>query len=328
MDRIVPQYHINEAIDSEVWDKYVGNSFFHRFEWFNIIKNAYGLEPFFILLEEGEDFALLPSFKLRKKYISLPYLYVSGYLGSSAKTIAKLKKYIQEKGIKLQYKVLHEVGESPSQMTSIVRADNYDFLWRALSSNMRNQIRKSRRFSFESKIEDHVENFYFVMSKRMHSLGTPMHRKSFFTQILQKFKQAFVYTAFDENEPIASMLCFVGVDSLNYKEETLYIYWAATLKEYDRKYINYFLYDQCFQYCYSQYNNLKFIDLGTSLIDSPPFRFKQKWKPNNYEVRKIGAGEEKNYKENKKLVFVSNQWKKLPYKFTLLIGPTIRKYLT
>lgn len=319
--------YINEEIDQNIWNAYAGENCFHRFEWYEIIQDAYKLRPYFAMgIEEGE-FALVGSFRLGRRYISLPYAYISGFLASSLDTAKALQKELASKSIKVEYKRLIPLSNNHSSVTAIVEIEDWDAYWKSLSSNMRNQIRKSQKHGFEICEEKVVDRFYYIHSQKMHSLGTPTHSKRFFSNILRKIPNSHIFIVLLKDVPIATMLCIEGLDAVDRKQRCLYILWASTIRKYDHLYANYFLYLSVIKRFADK--GITLFDLGTCAYDSSQYRFKSKWNPRFYAVQIENTLREgsSHYRTNKRLTMMSEIWKRLPYGFTCRLGPLARKYL-
>ncbi|MCT7528524.1 GNAT family N-acetyltransferase [Aliarcobacter cryaerophilus] len=312
---------INNQIDSNVWNSYVKNNTFYRFEWLDIIQNTYNLEPYYLILNDGDKFALLPAFKVKNKLISLPYTYIVGFLSNSEELLNKLKEYINKNSLIVQYKYLSNTIKDTSTVTAIIYADSSDLFWKKISSNMRNQIRKSQQYKLVLKKEESVNNFYDIYSKKMHTLGTPIHSKHFFKNILKSIKNSYVFTVLYEEKAVASMFCIITND-ITTNQKALNITWAATDSSYDKYYTNYFLYYEVIKKFIDE--GISSIDLGTCKVDSSQYKFKNKWKPTFYSIEQYNG---KDYKNNKKMILISNLWKKLPLSVANYLGPKLRKYL-
>lgn len=317
---------LNDDIDPTLWNAHVRDRVFHRFEWKDIIQRAYGLEPHFVLAEEASNFALIPAFKVKGRLISVPFTYLAGFAGSSEAFVRRFEEELKGRGEVFEYKSLDTLSAKPDYVSSVVSVKNYDDYLLSLASNMRKQIRKSQRSPFEVQLQNHASDFYSIFSRKMHELGTPVHSKKFFDFIFEKLGEfAIAHTVFLERKVVASMLCLRGVDPVQGDAPTVFIMWACTLRESDALYSNYFLYASALEH-YSKKLGIMHFDFGTSLFNSGPFEFKQKWNPTNYSV-KLHNSKAGYYKSKKSLVLMGEAWKYLPYRATLLLGPRIRKLL-
>lgn len=320
---------INNEIDPVLWNEYVGDNVFHRFEWYSVIKDSYGLEPFFILAtDEKGSFALVPSFKCGKRYISMPFTYLSGFLSNSDELLKELSDYLSQRQIFIEYREAKAFNPEITTVTSVVALSDYDAgkYLQSLSSRMRIRVRKSFKHGFLLLLDQDISNFYEIYARKMHELGTPPHSKIFFKSILNHFrKEACIHTVYDGMTPVGSMFTIQGNDVFEKSSKTVYILWVATLKKFAPTHANYYLYWHVINYYAMQ--GVAFIDLGTSLLGSTQLDFKHQWNPVNYSIQTVSQTQKTLYKENRLMQFLSSQWKKLPYRATVIFGPQIRKYL-
>lgn len=305
---------LNSDIDFNEWNFLVKNNAMLRIEWRNIIKESYDLKPFYMLIKEDNSFAMVGSFQTGKGYISLPFLGYSGYKYSDFKMFELLRNNLKKNKIEIDARNKIPFNESIYYITSIINIDSFDIYWKNLSTNMRNQIKKSQTYGFEIKVEKKLsQEAYRLYAKAMHRLGTPVHKKLFFDKILEHIPESFVMIISDKSKIIGFMLSV-------YDDETLYDLFAATDTEYNKKYANYFLYYEMLKYTHEK--GLKYFDMGRSTLDSSVHKFKLKWNPIDFSVTSSFV-----YNKNSSLGLISRLWQKLPFALTLWLGPKLRKYL-
>ncbi len=304
---------INEEINKDIWNSLVNYKAYFRFEWFYIIKKSYGFDPLFILITQGNDFALVGSFKTTKGYISMPYLTYSGYFYNSTELHNALLSYLRNNKIIIQTRNSVPLRSNPNYVNSIAEIDTIEEYEKKLSRYTRKHIRKCQKFGFTVRYERAIDNFYRVYSLNMHRLGSPVHKKSYISNIISAFQDGIIITVFDRDKAIGSMLCLSDKD-------TLYGLMASSLSEYNKKYANYFLYWETIKFLKGR--GLYYLDMGRSTFDSGTYHFKQIFKPVNYSIE---SGSE--YTQNEVYGLASKIWKGLPYSLTLSLGPIIKKYL-
>ena len=319
----------NQEIDPEKWNQLVGDKAFFRFEWFGIITDSYGLEPYFVLMQDDDDWALIAAFKFKGRYVSLPYAYCSGFLGSSPEVALRLEEELKSQGISFEYKKVVPLEETEQHVTALIEAEDYDAFWKSLSSNMRNQIKKSIKSGLRGASETDLTNFYNIFAKKMHQLGTPVHSRTFLEKVVNELPNTKIFTAFLESEgaepvAVASLICVETPSPNDDTKKGLNILWAATNPDHDRIYPNYFLYHHVMEHYFKQ--GIQVVDLGTCQLDSSQYLFKKKWRPTFYSVVNFNSSAG-NHKENKKMLLASKIWQHLPYSVTLVLGPVLRKLL-
>jgi len=305
---------LNNQIHQEEWNHVVNNSALLRFEWSRIIQETYALEPYFALLQEGDSFALVGAYKTSKGYISLPFLSYSGFHASDEHTLNKLKDFLRNNTIEIDARNKISLTENPHYVTSVIEVQSMEGLWKNLSTNMRNQIRKSQTYGFEIKLMDtFTQEAYMLYAKAMHRLGTPVHKKLFFEKILEYISESVVIGIYDKDKMIGFMLCV-------FDDKTLYDLFAATDPKYNQYYANYFLYYEALNLVHEK--GLIYFDMGRSTYGSSVHKFKQKWKPVDFSITSSLS-----YSKSGSLWLISKIWQKLPFAITLWLGPKLRKYL-
>jgi len=307
---------LNKEIDEKYWNSLIKNKAMQRFEWLYVISESYGLKPFYLLAFEGDRYALVGSFETRKGFVSLPFLSFSGYSTNDASALSALEEYIiASVGVDIDSRDAGASMDGGSvYVTSVIALEDLDAYWALLSVNMRNQIRKSQSFGFKSaKSRVMGDGEYSLYAKAMHRLGTPVHKKLFFCKILEHIPESFVLTIYEGSTEIGFMLCV-------YDGDTLYDLFAATDPKYNASYANYYLYYEALKTANEA--GLKKFDMGRSTYGSGVHKFKQKWKPTDYPI-----SSKLKYDKSGSMGLASSIWQKLPYTFTLWLGPKVRKYL-
>lgn len=305
---------LNTQIENDQWNRTINNSALLRFEWSRIIQETYALEPYFALTQEGDLFAVIGAFKTSKGYISLPFLSYSGFYTNNEDTLKSLKSFLQNNTIEIDARNKIALTENPHYVTSVIEVRSMDGLWKNLSTNMRNQIRKSQTYGFETKLMNTFsQEAYMLYAKAMHRLGTPVHKKLFFEKILKYIPESIVIGIYDKEKMIGFMLCV-------FDGETLYDLFAATDTEYNQYYANYFLYYEALKLVNEK--GLIYFDMGRSTYGSSVHKFKQKWKPTDYSITSLLS-----YNKSGSMGLISQLWQKLPFAITLWLGPKLRKYL-
>ncbi len=304
---------INDEIDKKLWNGFVKNRIFFRYEWLNIIKNSYNLEPLFILIYEDDKYALIPSFKTKSGYISLPFVSYSGYSYNDFGMLDKLKDYLISQNITIDSRDLVLSPNTKSgYVNPIAKFEDLDDFWHKIKPKLRNQLRKSKRYGYSFKKTTSLEEFYDIYSLGMRNLGTPAHKISFFIQMFLNLPVE-IFMIYHSGKPIGTMFCLKDYNTLS----SLYSY---VLPEYKKKYANYFLYLNVIEWMIKQ--KIKYFDMGRSLYGDGTFQFKKKFNPTIFSIKS-----NINYQTNKKMQIASEIWKKLPLALTNKISPKIRVYL-
>lgn len=303
---------INEEIDRKLWNHFSNEKIFFRFEWYYILQESYGLKPYFILVYEDEKFALIASFKISGKYISMPFVNYSGFLSNDEKILTILKEHLQENNIDIDSRDLLDKEVESGYVNPIAKFESMDDFWKNIQSRFRGLMRKSQRQDLSFKIDDKFDKFYNTYLLGMRNLGTPAHGKKYFEKLME-YIPYHIFTVYDNDKCIGSLFCLNDND-------TLLVLYAYTLPEYSKKYANYFLYLNTIEWMTQ--NHLVYLDMGRSTYNEGTYHFKKKFKPKFYAINsKI------NYSNDSKMQLASNIWKKLPLPVANFISPYARRYL-
>lgn len=306
------QIKINNEINDKLWNNFSQNKIFFRYEWLHVVKNAYKMEPFFVLCYEDDKFALIASFKTHKGYISLPFVSYSGFLSNDETMLTNLKNYLKENNIEIDSRDLLDEEVTEGYVNPILEFDGIDDFWSKVQPRFRSLLRKSEKNGFDFKEEETLDNFYKIYTMGMRNLGTPTHGLHYFKELV-KYLDAKVFTLFDKDKPIGSMFCLVD-------DSTLCVMYTYVYPEYSKQYANYSLYLNVVKWMCE--NNLTLFDLGRSTFNETTYHFKKKFRPKFYKINS-----NINYSSDGKLQLASKIWSKLPLCVANFVGPKVRKYL-
>ena len=196
----------------------------------------------------------------------------------------------------------------------------------AIPRKARRMIRQGIKFGLYSEFGLHfLHDFYEILARSYHQLGTPIFSKRFFRTFLDEFgTDSQILVVYDKKgTPIAGVLSFF------YKDRVLPFY-AGSLFEYRKLAPNDFMYWELMKHACKR--GFKVFDFGRSKIDTGSYHFKRHWgfKPvqlaYQYYLNRINELPNlspANPKYQKKIEL----WKKMPFEVTKVLGPPIAKYL-
>ena len=332
-----------ENTDNKAWNTYVqrhpDSDFYHVYEWRYIIEQVFSHKTFYLISTSGSGTVngILPLVMMKSALfgnfmVSLPYLNYAGILAddiaigrnllAEAVTIARAQKlhhielrHREEKQINLQAKT--------AKVSLILDLPgNADALMQGFKSKLRSQIRKPEKEGLTAVIGgiEQADNFYYVFSRNMRYLGTPVYDKHFFGAILAAFpNSARICTVFKENMPVASGFL------VSYKD-TVEMPWASSLREYNHLSPNMMLYWNVLSYAAD--NGFKKFDFGRSTPNEGTYQFKMQWGARpvqlfwHYWLSQGNALPEINPHNPKYRLFI-NIWQRLPLWVTNAVGPKI-----
>ena len=203
---------------------------------------------------------------------------------------------------------------------------DHDQNFKAIPRKARRMIRQGEKFGLISKFGKHLlPEFYGVMARSFHSLGTPIFPIKLFRNFINIFSDNIEILLIQNKEkiPIAGVLTFF------FKDQIL-PYYAGSLFEYRKLAPNDFMYWALMSYGCEK--GCKIFDFGRSKIDTGSYHFKRHWgfKPVqlSYQYHLVRAKglpnlSPANPKYRKKIEL----WRKMPFKLTKILGPPIAQYL-
>jgi len=330
--------------DLKEWDEYIYSHpegcVFQTSAWRRVIESTYGHRPFYIMAKQGSEIrGVLPVFLLNGHLFGR-VMATSPYASSGAICADddEAAHALVEKAIQLARE--HEVSYLELKSSNLTKCTelqhhtdylNYympieepQIMWRSrLKKKTRESVRRSERYGLILEKGHHLlDAFYQVMVVSMRRLGTPVHSKSLYQNILASFgPNANIFAVKYKGIPVSLSLV------LFYRKEFVALI-RGSLDEYYHLRPNNFLYWELFKDAYS--SGATSFDLGRSLAGSGPAIFKESWgaeaKPLYYEyflnrqktIPRINQ-------ENPRYQLPRLVWKRMPLSLTKLLGPHLIK---
>ena len=330
----------------------------HLSRWKDVIERVYGHKAYYLIAEdEGRVVGLFPLIHIKSlifgnQLVSMPFLNYGGILASSEEAEKTLLREATELGRRLGVKnleirsisfasCLRENGSpdpissqalqpSPNwdERTDKVRmvlelSGGLDLLFHTLGSKLRSQIRRPQKEGMKMVIggSEHLSEFYRVFSTNMRDLGSPVHPKRLFQEILDQFDEDVkIGIVLHNGRPVAGgmIVCF---------RETVEIPWASSLRKYNRFSPNMLLYWSFIEHASNE--GFRVFDFGRSTIGEGTHKFKEQWKAKPYplywnSVSTAGKKAAVFNIESKYVDTASLIWKKIPVPIANWVGPKIR----
>jgi serine/alanine adding enzyme len=329
------------------WNDFVTNSpegtLYHLTGWRNVIEKSYSHRSYYLLAqEEGKLKGILPLFLVKSRIfgsslISLPFVDSAGLCSDGD----QVEKALFEQTCKIasdeavEYLELRQkkslnlnlVTKTNKVTVSLNLDDDPQQLWKRLPSERRNRIRKTEKLglSVEFAGKEALNCFYRIFAVNMRDLGSPVHSRSFFENILEEFpdNSQLVLVKYDQK--------YIGAALGLFFKDTFIIPWVSSLRKYFSLYPNNLLYWEAMKFACSK--GLKIFDFGRSSVGSGTFTFKVRWgakpQPLYWQYQPFKKNKLPTLSaDNPKYGTVIKLWKRLPVPITKLIGPKIRKYIT
>lgn len=344
--RLTPEY-------ASAWDQYVmshsESSPYHLYAWQQSVEHAYKHKIVSWCAFDNESIVgILPMIEFvtlsrSKVLVSLPYCDVGGSLADSPDIEQALFSecfgYAKAHNIAtIDHRSTYFDGwltgnenyaEAPKVRMIKALEQDAETLFASFKSKLRSQIRKAEKNQLTASLANdqrHLDGFYQVFARNMRLLGSPVHSKKWFEDVLSSYgSNAIVANIYKDD-------CVVGAGIVLFCGDKAAIPWASTLTAYNRLAPNMLLYWKLLSY--SCERGVKAFDFGRSTLDEGTYKFKAQWgaKPTalhwqsyNREGQLISAGLNG---QGKLRSLVEQSWRKLPLAVTTALGPKIRKHIS
>jgi FemAB-related protein (PEP-CTERM system-associated) len=309
----------------------------HLWGWKAIVQNAYGHRTWYLAAYEGDEprgvlpLTLVQSPLLGRALVSMPFMDYGGVAaGSHDKAALALVEAALEiaRGERATL-VLRHFGPrelplpcSTEKVTMLLElGPTKEAQWKRLPSERRNRIRKGTRSGLSAAVvgAEGLADFYAVFSANMRDLGSPVHSRSFFRQVLAQLADRCRIVLVQERDRAVGaglMLLYRGMISIP---------WVSSLRESFEKCPNQVLYWEAMRWGIA--NGYRVLDLGRSSRDSGTFEAKRQWGAtpvqlywHYYPETAVPPGE-----EVKRLAWGVRLWQRLPLGVSNTIGPWFRR---
>lgn len=353
--------------EAEHWDDYVSQhpvaTLCHLYKWGQVIRDTYGHDTYNLLAEDEQNrdvrsiVGVLPLVHIKSrlfgnKLVSMPFLNYGGILADNEETEKLLLEEARSIGRQLGVKTIElrhiypiswakgrqqeEVGDETAVESTLYKVrmllklpESSTLLFDSFKSKLRSQVRKPQKEGLTTIIggEDILDDYYHVFSINMRDLGSPVHSKRLFENILKEFGGRVKLGVVKHNETATAaglIFCF---------RELVEIIWASSLKSFNHLSPNMLLYWSFLEYAAD--SKYKFFDFGRSTIGEGTYKFKLQWGAEPeilhwYEIATDNTTVERSKISNNDLLRRRGElvWQKTPILVANLIGPLIRKQIS
>ena len=326
------------------WDDYVSTHpegcLFLTSAWRNIVSSTYGHQPFYLMAIRGSRICgVLPLFLMTSRLFgsvlaTTPYASSgaicadgeeeAGALVEMAIQLARECRvgYLELKSPRIT--VCGELQRHADYVNYRLPLDQPKIMWvTRVKKSTRRAVRIAERSGLATERGSHLLNcFYHVMVVNMRRLGTPIHSKSFYQNILSNFgPRANIIAIKYQDIPIAGCLY------LRDREDVVALY-GGSIPEYLHLRPNNLMDWEIIKDAYV--SGARAVDFGRSLSGSGQAAYKESWgaeaKPLYYEyflnrqrtIPRIHHG-------NPRYQLARSVWRHIPLGLTKLLGPHLIK---
>ena len=330
------------------WDQFVNDhpagTYCHAFAWSEVLERAYGLRSFYLRIERSDarwqgvfPVVVLPALLQRSaRGTSVAFCNYGDVLVNAEISVDGMRsaclEYLANQGLRtVEVRGLgtrvNESGQSPEVSMMLDLPSEPTELWKAIGQKARNQIRKAQKLGLVARWgDDQVDILYRIYAANMGRLGTPVHARKFFDEIVRSFgKQCDILTVGRGNIAMGAMLVIRQHDiwadpfastvfAYNDKNPSMLMYWEALRA--------------------ASAAGARRFDFGRSKTGSGTFHFKRQWGAIPFVI------ENRTYVNGQALAtsvldtyrgsqarLASEAWKRLPAAVQLRLGPAIRRWM-
>jgi FemAB-related protein (PEP-CTERM system-associated) len=330
--------------DVPVWNAYVrdasNGTIFHRAEWKDIFEGPLRHRTHYLLAESGNEIrGILPLVHIHSRLFShvlssLPFLAYGGCLASDddAAGLLHAEARVIANRLGVDYLELRNREEQPgdwlTKSTYVTFRKSIeasiDECLKAIPRKQRAMVRKGIGNGLESRVEDHLDNFYSIFSESYRNLGTPVLSRDYFEAIKQGLGgDCEILTVFHDETAVASVMTY-------YFNDEVIPYYGGSRASARSLMANDFMYWELMRRgCESE---KRVFDFGRSREGTGSYRFKKHWgfvpEPLHYQYAMVNQSEMPDLSPgNPKYRLAIKLWKRLPTPVTRILGPVLARGL-
>lgn len=259
--------------------------------------------------------AVLSGRKRNAQYIEIRHALPFKFTGSDGRLPGHFIKFLNS--VNYRHKIRsHKSGlEMPLKESSAC-------LMKSFKSKLRSQIKKSIKngMHIQRGGMELLSDFYGVFARNMRDLGSPVHHKLFFANVIEEFEKDAVITIirFGKKPVAGSVILRYG--------DTITNPFASSVKKFRRLGSNMLLYWSMLEYaCDHGYKTFNF---GRSSHGAGTFHFKLQWGASSRPLSWYYF-----YEKNAEKIFMNEKlsyglWKKIPVSLSETVGPFFRKNIS
>lgn len=340
--------------DKARWDSYVENhklaTPYHRFAWQQAVNTAYKHDIAGVLAtnsDTGDVVGVFPAVMMKipfsgKQLCALPYCDLGFGLADSPEILREMQQCLSSMGESagsryLEVRGLTQTPEDTSALAGqkvrmvLPLPESGELLLKSFKSKLRSQIKKAEKNGLTVQLgttQEFLDGFYEVYAQNMRDLGSPVHAKRWFEDIVSAYgNSAIISVVFHDGTAIGAGIVLKNA-------QTACIPWASTLRDFNRLAPNMLLYWSLLEHCAD--NGIETFDFGRSTFEEGTYRFKKQWgaEPQLLFWQKFNqSGEELPQvqspgAQSKLRDTIESTWRKLPLGLTIKLGATVRPYIS
>lgn len=334
--------------DFPAWEAYLladnRATFFHRIGWLTVVQETYGHKPFYLIATRGGKVCgVLPLFLVSSPIFGrvLASDVFTSYGGVCAdkkdveiaimKEAARLAaqnrvSYLEIKNIDKVNVPGNDWSTKNDYCTMLLDLEpGAEGIWKHWQGKIRRNVRKAEKSGVTIEQGSHLlDSFYEVIALNMKRLGTPVHSKNLYRNMLKEFPgDVALFVAKVSGESIGAAV------AVGFKDQCQLFLSASDSSHWHLK-PNDLLYWAVIQHACER--GYRYLDFGRSTWHSGTFDFKKHMgatpRPLYYEYFLNRARSVPHVsQDNKKYQLAIQAWRCLPLGVTKIVGPRLIKYI-
>lgn len=333
---------IHTDLPPEEWDQYVDRrtdaSVYHRAGWATVVQRSFGHRTRYLAARTGKTIVgILPLVLFKTPLFgrfmtSMPFVNYGGVVADTSEAADALlaagiheaktagASYLELRHTRRMFPGLsvqaHKV-EMVLPLRTIV-----DDQWRVLDRKLRNQVRKAEKSGLTVRTGgvELLDAFHDVLARNMRDLGSPVHSKRFFGNVLETFRdRSRIFCVSAGSTPVAASFVIWHGDGIE-------VPWASAIRSYNPLCPNVLLYWEMLKFSIDR--RFARFDFGRATPRGGTYQFKQQWGAEPHQLYweywlREGSQLPNRSPKNPKFSGAIALWQRLPVAITRVLGPRI-----
>jgi FemAB-related protein (PEP-CTERM system-associated) len=330
--------HVEMCTDPAAWDAFVlaapDGTIGHRWAWLGIVSASYGHRTVPLVAVRGGAVAgVLPLVQMRSRLfgrhlVSMPFVDIGGVCtaGDGEAEAALVSAAVKlatasDSHLELRHAADRPIPLVPSlhKVTMVVDlSGGEDAVWKRIHGNRRSQVRKARRAGLTASVcgSEALTDFYRILATNLRDLGSPVHRREFFRQVMDAFgEDARIVLVKDGDHAIGAALVLFQGD------------WAgmpfmASLRSFFPRAPSQLLYWQALSYGIAR--GCREFDLGRSTPNSGTYESKREWAAEPVQLFWHRLPGDNSDSDVQRWQWGIEVWRRLPVPVATVVGAAVR----
>ncbi len=337
-----PTVDIRADVSPEQWDEYVDQrsdaSVYHRSGWAKVIERSFGHRTRYLAAQSDDRVVgILPLVFFKTSLFgrfatSMPFVNYGGIVADSSavadallaaaidETQASGASYLELRHTRRLFPGLPVLTHKVEMVLPLQAT--VDDQWRVLDRKLRNQVRKAEKSALTVRVggAELLGAFYDVLAQNMRDLGSPVHSRRLFENVLETFHdRSKIFCVSTGSTPIAASFVVWHGDEIE-------VPWASAVRAYNPLCPNVLLYWEMLKFGI-EHGFSKF-DFGRSTPNEGTYQFKQQWGAEPHQLYweywlREGRTLPDRSPTNPKFSSAIAAWQRMPVALTRIVGPFI-----